>query len=267
MPAIATLERLILRDRLVMGMGLAAITALAWMYLAREAAGMSAMAEEAGMHAAMGMADPRAWGLTDWFWLFVMWAVMMVAMMLPSAAPVMVLVLGVYRRRADHQARLAAASFVGGYVIVWAAFSVAASAAQVALHQAAVLAPDMRVRSGAISGGLLLIAGIYQWLPLKQACLAHCQSPLGFLSQHWREGAAGGLLLGMRHGAFCVGCCWLLMTLLFVVGVMNLVWVAALTAFVLIEKLARQGAVVGRVAGAAVAAWGVYLVASAFIVS
>jgi predicted metal-binding membrane protein len=259
MPAIATLERVIRRDRLLMTMGLAGTTVFAWAYLVRTAAGMGAMAAEARVHIAMGMADPRAWGPGEWFGLFVMWAVMMVAMMLPSAAPVMMLVLGVYRRRGDAQARTAAAAFVGGYALVWSGFSLLASAGQLALHRAALLAPDMRLRSAVLSGVLLVCAGIYQLLPLKQACLTHCQSPLGFLSQHWREGTTGGLMLGVHHGAFCVGCCWLLMTLLFVLGVMNLAWVAALAAFVLIEKLTRGGAWFGRAAGVAIAGWGVYL--------
>src|SRR5262245_48260480 len=193
MPAMATIERLIRRDRLFMIVGLGATTLLAWTYLLRASADMGAMAAEARMHGAMGMADMRAWGLSDWLGLFVMWAVMMVAMMLPSAAPVMVLVLGVYRRRATAQAHLSAAAFVAGYLLAWAGFSVAASAAQVALHRGALLAPEMRLSSAAASGVILMTAGIYQWLPLKRACLTHCQSPLGFLSQHWREGSSGGL--------------------------------------------------------------------------
>jgi predicted metal-binding membrane protein len=117
----------------------------------------------------------------------------------------------------------------------------------------------MRLRSAAVSGVIRVLAGLYQWLPIKDRCLAHCQSPLGFLTRHWREGAAGGLALGARDGLFCVGCCWLLMTLLFVVGVMNLLWVAAIAAFVMIEKLTRAGAAVGRAAGVALTGWGVYL--------
>lgn len=261
MHAIATIERLIRRDRLFMIVGLLATTSLAWIYLVRESAGMGAMAAEAQMHAAMGMADMRAWGLADWFGLFVMWALMMVAMMLPSAAPVMVLVLGVYRRRADTRARMSAAAFVVGYLLAWTGFSLVASVGQVALHRAALLSPDMHLRSAAVSGVVLLIAGVYQWLPIKHTCLTHCRSPLGFLSQHWHEGSIGGLTLGLHHGAFCIGCCWLLMTMLFAVGVMNLVWVAALAALVLGEKLLRGGEVLGRVAGVAAAGWGLYLLA------
>ena len=239
--------------------GLGGIMLLAWVYLLRTSAGMGATAAEAQMYMSIGMGDVRAWGVADWFGLFVMWAMMMVATMLPSAAPVMVLVLRVYRRRADTEARTAAAAFVAGYLLAWTGFSLVASAGQLAYHRAALRAPDMRLRSAALSGVVLLAAGVYQWLPFKNTCLTHCHSPLGFLSQHWREGAHGGLMLGLRHGAFCVGCCWLLMAMLFVVGVMNLAWVAALAAFVLAEKLIRGGAVLGRVGGVAAVAWGLYL--------
>ena len=258
----SALERVVRRDRLLMALGLAATIVLAWAYLVRAAAGMQAMAGEAEMHAAMGMADMRAWGIADWFGLFMMWAIMMIAMMLPSAAPVILLVLGVYRRRVDPQARPAGAAFVAGYLIAWTMFSLAASAAQVGLHRATLLAPDMRLSSPVLSGVLLITAGGYQWLPIKNACLTHCQSPLAFIAQYWREGTMGGLMLGLRHGAFCVGCCWLLMTLLFVVGVMNLLWVAFLAAFVLIEKLWRRGAVFTRAAGLGVSAWGILLLAN-----
>jgi predicted metal-binding membrane protein len=258
----SALERLVRRDRLLTMVGLAATTAVAWTYLVRAAESMNAMTLEAQMHAAMGMADMHAWGASDWLGLFSMWAVMMVAMMLPSAAPVILLVLGVYRRRSDRLARLSAIAFVAGYVLAWTAFSAGAAAAQVGLHRAALLAPDMRLSSVRLSGIIFVVAGTYQWLPLKNTCLTHCRSPFGFLSRYWREGAIGGLVMGVRHGGFCVGCCWLLMALLFVVGVMNLLWVAALGAFVLVEKLVRGGAALGRVAGVAVASWGIYLLAS-----
>jgi predicted metal-binding membrane protein len=255
-------EAVVRRDRLLTGLGLAVTILLAWVYLFRDAAEMQAMAGEARMHAAMGMADPRAWGFQAWLGLFAMWAVMMAAMMLPSAAPVVMLVLGVYRRRNTSEARTATVAFVLGYLAVWTGFSVAASIVQLALHRTALVGADMRLVSSTISGLLFVVVGIYQWLPLKRACLTHCQSPLAFLTQHWREGSRGGFEMGLRHGTFCLGCCWLLMVLLFVVGTMNLIWVAALTALVLIEKLAqRAGAVLGRVAGVALALWGLYVVA------
>ena len=259
-----SIELLIQRDRLWIALGLVTAIVLAWFYLWREAAAMDAMAAEMRMHAAMGMAGMtmRAWDASDYFALFVMWSVMMVGMMLPSATPVIMLVLGAYRRRRDSQARLAAVAFIGGYLVVWTTFSAAAALGQLGLHRAAVLSEDMRLHSAAVSGVLLVLAGIYQWVPFKNRCLVQCQMPLAFLSQHWRPGVSGGFSMGARHGAFCVGCCWLLMALLFVLGVMNLVWIAALAAIVLLEKLWRHGLVAGRVAGLVAGAWGIYLLAA-----
>lgn len=261
--ASSSLERVVRRDRLLMSLSLVAMTVLAWIYLVRAAAGMQAMNVEAQMHAAMGMADMRPWNVGQWLELFAMWAVMMVGMMVPSAAPVILLVLGVYRRRNDARARLSAVAFVAGYLLCWTMFSAAAAGAQVGLHRGALMAPDMRLSSAAISGVVLLLAGVYQWLPMKNACLTQCRSPLGFVSQFWREGTGGALRMGLRHGLFCVGCCWIVMVLLFVVGVMNLFWVAAIAGFVLIEKLTRAGTAIGRMAGVALGAWGLYLLVAA----
>jgi predicted metal-binding membrane protein len=251
------LERLLRRDRFILALGLAAITLLAWMYLVRMAGDMRSMPMDAEM-AAMGMADPHVWGPADWVMLFVMWSVMMVAMMLPSAAPVILLVLGVYRRRGDSRARLSAISFVTGYVLVWTSFSAVAAAAQVLLHRAAVLNDEMSARSAVAAGIILVCAGIYQFLPIKASCLKHCQSPLAFLGTHWREGPRGALNMGLHHGMFCVGCCWALMAVLFALGVMNLLWVAAVAAFVLVEKLAPPRFSVGRAAGTLLIVWGVF---------
>ena len=258
-------EVLLQRDRLWVALGLVTAIGLAWAYLLREAAAMNAMAAEARMHAAMGMAamTMRTWGVSDWFALFAMWAVMMAGMMLPSAAPVILLVLGAYRLRYETYARAAAFAFVFGYLLVWTAFSAIAALGQFVLHRTAVLSAEMRLYSATVSGVILLIAGVYQWLPLKNRCLVHCQTPLAFVTQHWRRGIDGGLAMGIRHGAYCVGCCWLAMTVLFVVGVMNIVWIAVLAAFVLLEKLAPGGRIAGRLAGAAAAGWGLYLIGSA----
>jgi predicted metal-binding membrane protein len=260
-PAPSPLERIVSRDRQVMAVGLAAVTALAWVYLVRSAAAMNAASMEAQMHAAMGMAMTQYWGLVDWLNLFLMWAIMMVAMMVPSAAPVMLLVLGTYRRRNDRQARASASMFVAGYLLAWTTFSAVVSALQVALHQAALLAADMRIGAATLAGVVMLLAGLYQWLPVKEACLAQCRSPLGLISRYWREGPAGGLSMGVRHGLYCVGCCWLLMALLFVVGVMNLVWVGAIAGLVFLEKLVRGGPAIGRLAGLVMGGWGFYLIA------
>ena len=255
------LERAIRHDRAAAALALAAITLLAWAYLARMATGMNGMGSmdmTAAQMQAMGMADVRVWSMADWLALFVMWSVMMIAMMLPSAAPVILIVLKVYRRRGDGRARTSAATFVIGYLLAWTSFSGVAAGAQVALHRASLLTDAMATRSTVVAGVILLAAGAYQWLPVKQACLSHCQSPLGFLTSHWREGSHGALLMGLEHGSFCIGCCWALMALLFAVGVMNLLWVAAIAAFVLLEKVTPQRVPIGRAAGALLMVWGVF---------
>ena len=208
--------------------------------------------------AAMGMPEMRSWDVSELAWLFVMWSVMMVAMMLPSAAPLMLLVVGVYRRRGAG-ARWLTTAFTGGYLAAWTAFSLVAALAQVILHRTALLSPAMASRSVVLGGVILIAAGVYQWLPIKNACLTHCRSPLHFLTHEWREGSGGAFIMGITHGGYCVGCCWAVMALLFVAGVMNLLWVAAIAAFVLVEKLVPQGLLVGRVAGVACVAWGVYV--------
>ena len=249
-----------LTDRLTVVAAIVAVTALAWVYLARMAdamamPGMSAMPEMAGMP------DPRAWGAAAFAGLFVMWAVMMVGMMLPSATPLILLVVGTYRRRGGPGTRTLTAAFTIGYLLAWAGFSAAAAGLQIALHRAALLTPMMASRSAWLGGGILIVAGVYQWLPFKDACLAHCRSPLHFLATEWREGTAGALVMGLRHGWFCVGCCWALMALLFAVGVMNLAWVAAIAVFVLLEKSTRAARLVSRAAGVALLAWGLWILA------
>lgn len=259
---ISSLERVIRHDRMIMALGLIVILALSWIYLLNASAGMRNMLSQAEMMRAMGMADTQPWP-QELAALFVMWAVMMVGMMLPSAAPLILLILGVYRRRDDPHTRVSGVIFVSGYLLAWTIFSMVAASAQVALHRAALLSPNMAARSGALTAAILIITGVYQWLPMKNACLSHCRSPLSFLSQHWQEGLFGAVRMGFLHGIFCVGCCWALMALLFVAGVMNLLWVAAIAAFVLVEKLSRQGLLLGRVAGILLILWGSFVLARA----
>lgn len=229
--------------------GLAGVTALAWAYLVVTASGMT------GMGDAMMAAAPKPWMATEFTLTLAMWSVMMVAMMLPGAAPMILLYALVARKQGQHGASVAPTGvFAAGYLAVWSAFSLAATGLQWGLEQAALLSSAMAgarpLLGGALLGGALLAAaGFYQFTPLKGACLAHCRSPLFSLANGWRPGAAGALSMGFRHGAFCVGCCWALMALLFVGGVMNLLWVAAIAGFVLIEKLASFGVATGRVAG------------------
>ncbi len=253
-------ELVLRRDRAVIVTGLVVITALSWWYMFYLAAGMNGAMPASEMGA---IAAPRMepWKAVDFVLTWVMWSVMMVAMMVPSAAPMILVFARVKRnRRNDGSASLPTAAFVAGYLLAWTAFSAAATLAQWGLHSAALLSP-MMVSTNTLLGGLILIgAGLFQWTPLKRACLVHCRSPLHFLMSGWRDGAAGALTMGAHHGLYCVGCCWILMALLFVAGVMNLLWVAAIASFVLIEKLTRHGELVGRVAGVALVLAGVAVI-------
>ena len=182
--------------------------------------------------------------------LFAMWWLMMAGMMLPSAAPMTLTFATINARRRERGSPyVPTALFIAGYLLVWGAFSLAATAAQSALERAALMTPMMRTSSPLLGGLLFVAAGVYQLTPLKHACLHRCRSPLGFVLEHWRDGTGGALRMGAEHGAFCLGCCALLMTLLFVGGVMNLLWVAAIAVFVLLEKVVRGGETLSRAGG------------------
>jgi predicted metal-binding membrane protein len=182
--------------------------------------------------------------------LFVMWAVMMAGMMLPSAAPGILLYGTLVRKNAERGSALPAVwVFVAGYLLAWTAFSAAAALLQAALKHFELLNAMMTSSSRTLSAALLAAAGLYQLTPLKNRCLSKCREPLAFFMMHWRSGTAGALRMGLGHGAYCVGCCALLMLILFAVGVMNLAWVAALAAFVLVEKLLPAGRLTARLGG------------------
>jgi predicted metal-binding membrane protein len=234
------------RDRLVVALSLAGVVALAWLYLWREAVSMAMP-----MPAMAGM-DPAALGMT-----FVMWTVMMAGMMLPSAAPTILLYGAMVRKHAERGMVLPAVwVFVSGYLLAWAGFSLAAALLQAGLEHAALATPMMASTSTWLNGTLLLAAGVYQLTPLKDLCLSQCRNPVQFFMMHWRPGTAGALKMGSTHGAYCVGCCWMLMLLLFVVGVMNLAWVALIAAFIFVEKLLPAGRFTSRFAGAALVIFG-----------
>ena len=208
----------------------------------------------------------HAWSWVEIGALVVMWAVMMIAMMLPAAAPMILMFATIRRRRAaEGRTAVPTAIFVLAYLVVWAIFSVIAALAQAGLHAAALLSPAMAATSPWLAGGLLIVAGVFQWTPLKRACLAACRSPLSFLMTGWSEGRSGAFLMGLRHGFYCLGCCWALMALLFVAGVMNLLWIAAIAVAVLVEKVMPRGDLVGRLAGVALVVAGVLLVARGVI--
>jgi predicted metal-binding membrane protein len=239
-------------ERLVAGLTLAGIVGLAWLYLWREAAFMHSSMATGGMPMggmAMATTAPDAFGVGL---LLAMWAVMMIGMMLPSAAPAILLYGTLARKHAERGSALPAVGiFVAGYLLAWTGFSAAAALLQGALQHFMLLDATMATSSKALSALLLAAAGLYQLTPLKDRCLSKCREPLAFFMTHWRPGTAGALRMGIRHGAYCVGCCAVLMLLLFAVGVMNLAWIAALAAFVLVEKLLPGGRLAGRFAGAA----------------
>ena len=259
-------EAALRRQRGVTIAALAMLTLLAWAWLVL-GAGMGAApyaslhlfpaALSDGMADMPGMAMPMAaagWSPGQLLLAVSMWWVMMVAMMLPAAAPVVLL----YARAAAASSRPATGSFLAGYLGVWGAFSLLAALLQDALQRSGALAA-MTMDSTAVwlSAAILIVAGFYQIGPLKEACLSHCRNPAIFLSRHFRPGRLGALRMGAIHGAFCLGCCWMLMALLFVGGVMNLAWIALLSLLVAGEKLLPGGRRLGQAAGVLFIVWGV----------
>jgi predicted metal-binding membrane protein len=250
--AMNALDRWLRHDRIVVLSSLACVIAIAWVYLLL-GAGIEMDEMDMGGGQIMLMVPPWTPGYAAL--IFVMWSIMMMAMMLPSAAPTILLVSALARNHSITSVPTAGL-FTLGYMLVWVGFSLAATLLQWGLDSAGVLSEAMAARSAAVAGCVLIAAGIYQWTHLKQACLRHCRSPLAFLLHHWRKGVWGAVTNGVRHGFFCLGCCWMLMVLLFVGGLMNLLWIGALALLVLIEKTLPWGGRTSRVTGVALVAWG-----------
>jgi predicted metal-binding membrane protein len=245
------LERALRRDRALVVLGLLLVVVVSWAHLLSGAGVMERMGDML-MPIGTGSWTPGHAAL-----IVSMWAVMMVAMMLPGAAPMILFYSAIARRRSEREPAAAAGGvFSLGYLAVWAIFSLAAAALQFGLERTALLSPAMKTTSIAVAGIVLIAAGVYQWTPLKHACLRRCRSPLEFVMLHWRAGARGAFTMGFRHGGYCVGCCWLLMLLLFIGGVMNVAWIAGISLFILVEKTAPAGRWISRGAGAILAAWG-----------
>jgi len=261
-------EAVLRRERAVVIAALAILTALAWMDLAWLADDMAMGGMDTSgfrmIPAGQGLMMPAGapWQPIEFAYVFAMWIVMMIGMMMPSVAP-MILIYARVGRQAETSGQPFAASawFAAGYLVAWTGFSLAATFAQWALQRAALLTPMMESASNVLGGVVLIAAGVYQWTPVKEACLSYCQAPLTFIMRHggFRREAAGALTLGFRHGLYCIGCCWALMLLLFVGGVMNLLWIAALAVLVLLEKAMPFGKSVSRVAGVAFIAMGTWL--------
>lgn len=255
-------EGFLRRDRSVVWAGLGVIILLSWAYIGYMAWDMANMMDMSDASMGMEMAMPtfQPWGIADFFLVFIMWTVMQIAMMTPSAAPMVLTYAKINRQRQDQLTPvLGTAVFYLGYILVWMVFSATAALAQGGLHAATLLSPMMETTSPVLGGIILIAAGVFQFTPLKHACLSQCRTPLGFFMTEWREGRSGALVMGARHGAFCVGCCWLIMALLFVAGVMNLLWIAVIAAYVLAEKLLPGGHKVSWGIGMLMIGWGVWM--------
>ena len=256
-------ERILRRDRRIVIAGLAAMTLLSWTYiLVGAGTGMSVwdmtsasfFADRWATAASMGgmPMQPAAWTLSYWILMLLMWWVMMIAMMTPSAAPVILL----YARATRHaqnlerlqQGPVPTAAFGGGYLLAWLGFSAAATVLMWTLEKTGFTsAVTMSATTTPFSAAILIIAGLYQLSPLKRTCLQRCRSPAEFIARHWRPGASGAVQMGMEHGFFCIGCCWVLMALLFVGGVMNVLWIGILALFVILEKIVPRGSLLTRI--------------------
>jgi predicted metal-binding membrane protein len=268
----ATLEVVLRRDRAIIAAALIALTALAWLdvlWLGDDMAmGGMDMTGFRMIPAGMGLMMPASapWQPIEFAFVFAMWVVMMIGMMTPSAAPMVLLYARVGRHAATQNKPFAATAwFLGGYFLSWIVFALAATLAQWGLERAALLTPMMEGANNIFGGFVLIAAGLYQWTPLKDVCLRQCQAPLLFIQRHggFRRDAKGAIALGVRHGVYCIGCCWALMALLFVGGVMNVLWIAVLSILVLSEKIIPVGRLISRIAGAAFIAGGVWLLAAA----
>jgi predicted metal-binding membrane protein len=262
------LEGVLRHDRLIIIAALGLLTILAWADLVWLANDMSMggmdMTGFRMIPAGRGLMMPAnaPWQPIEFGYVLAMWTVMMIGMMTPSAAPMILIYARVGRQAASKGQPFAASSwFAAGYLLAWAAFALIATSSQWALERAALLTPMMQTASNVLSGCVLIVAGLYQWTPVKDACLSYCQAPLAFIMCHggFRPEVSAALALGFRHGLYCVGCCWALMALLFVNGVMNLFWIAALAILVLLEKLIPFGRIIARLAGLAFIAGGVWL--------
>lgn len=267
------LESVLRRDRLVVIAALVGVIAIAWIWLLLGAGlGMSAvsMTRGTGMPAVAempGMADkmmaPAVWTPGYALLMFAMWWVMMAAMMLPSAAPMLLLFARVNRtERARERPYVPTGIFGAGYLAAWGGFSALAAGLQWGLERLDLLSPMMTTTSYRLGGAILIAAGLWQLSPVKGVCLRHCRSPMSFIAHGWRPGWLGAFRMGLEHGAYCLGCCWFLMGLLFFGGVMNLFWIGGLAAFVLLEKTIPMGHWLARIAGVGVTAWGVLMLAT-----
>ncbi len=269
----AALEPLLRRDRIIVAAALVLLIAIAWCYvlwlvdtMSMGGMEMPGMRMDANPFGVTMIPALQPWSATEFVLMFVMWAVMMVGMMIPSAAPTILIYARVARQAAMQGKPLAAtAYFAGGYLLAWTTFSLVATIGQWLLERASLLTPMMEGSSNIFGGIVLIAAGLFQWTPLKNVCIKHCQAPLAFIQRHggFRRNPLGSLSVGFRHGLYCVGCCWALMALLFVGGIMNVLWIASIAIFVLAEKVIPAGRVLSHIAGLGLTAAGIWLITAA----
>jgi len=251
------LEKSLSHDRLIILVGIAITSAIAWIHMSDISSGVGSLIfHHSGHHGSVGTFLSH----------FTMWIIMMVAMMLPTAGPMILTFSTISRgQRQKKQPYVNTLIFTFGYIIVSIGYSLLATVLQWWLHTNAMLTSLGASDSHILSGILLCVAGIYQWSSLKQACLRFCRNPFTFLMGNWREGNTGALYMGLKHGLLCTGCCWALMALMFVGGVMNLLWMVVITAIILIEKVAPKGDIFAKIAGVAMITGGIYFIAMNFI--
>jgi predicted metal-binding membrane protein len=254
-------EGAVKHDKIVILFALSTVIALSWAYIL-SGAGMNMSASEMTQmilgEGETHIMTPAVWNPGYFVLMFFMWWIMMVAMMLPSATPMLLLFAAISRKQQEKGNSFTPTTiFASAYLIVWAGFSIVAVVVQWGLQEVGVLSPMLESASVNLGGFILLAAGIYQLTPLKRACLNHCRSPLQFVLTRWRKGSSGAFLMGIEHGAFCVGCCWFLMCLLFFGGIMNLFWIAGLAVFVLLEKTIPMGHWTTNIVGVVLIVWGI----------
>lgn len=245
------------KDRFIVLTALSLICILSWLYIIYLYNQMYPMNMDALFFA---MPMTAKWSWTDFVLLFLMWFVMMIAMMTPSVTPLVIIFTLINRKRRQQQNPYVPSGYLlGGYFLVWAVFSLFATLLQWLLQRVALLNPEMVTTSKVLGGVILITAGTFQFTPLKNTCLHNCRSPMGFIHQYWKDGKNGALRMGIQNGIYCLGCCWILMILLFVSGIMNILWIAIITLFVLIEKVLPSVKVISFIAGFALIAYGIII--------
>jgi len=275
----SVLESVLQKDKAILIGGLVIVILLSWIYILSGAGmGMDILRmtipnsepmqsmNESNSLMDMDMMPPAVWNSQYAILMFFMWWIMMIAMMLPSASPTILLHAHVIRKNYNEERSLSSTIiFTLGYIFSWGVFSLIATYTQWGLESFGLLSSMMSSNNVILGGGLLLIAGIYQLTPIKQSCLKHCRQPMQFLTEHWRNGIRGAFRMGLHHGLYCLGCCWFLMALLFVGGVMNLFWIGGLAIFVLLEKTIPSGHWVSKITGVFLILWGVWLMSDQFM--